>query len=63
MQDVHQQDAERECDQRRVERDAEAARDGRRIAFDGELGALQRKADAAHGAYEAQRRRDPHTEP
>ena len=44
VQDVHEKNAQRQRDQRGVERDAEAVRDGGRVAFDGELCALRSTA-------------------
>src|ERR671913_204167 len=60
MQDVHQEDTQRQRHQRRVERDTESVRDGRRVALYRELRALQREANAADGADEAEGGRHPH---
>src|SRR5262245_36556963 len=63
VQDVHQENAQRQRHQRGVERNTETIRDRRRVTFDGQLRALQSEADTADGADEPERRRDPDTEP
>src|SRR5690242_11543118 len=62
VQDVHEQNAQRQRHQRGVERDTETVRDGRRVTFDGELGALQCEADTADGTDESERGSDPDAE-